>query len=150
MQLIHTIGTRIMHGVKRKSEKFLSLMEEHGVDAIVDVRRTNEGGLYKFASGEHIRNLVEKHGVAYVWEPRLAPSEELRAEWKRNKNWPDFIEKYNKEMGDRDMLSVGKEIASEFKRPCLLCAEASSEFCHRRLLAEHIAQGIGDRIVHIG
>jgi uncharacterized protein (DUF488 family) len=137
---VFTINTQGMN-----DDEFMRLLKQHGVDAIVDVRLKPEGPRYRFASGKHIKALVESQGIAYVHEPVFAATKELFA---LHKDWPKFEPAYMRLIEERDMGGVWHRKYSQFARPCLLCAEAP-EFCHRRLLAEFLAAPQGIPVVHI-
>jgi uncharacterized protein (DUF488 family) len=124
-------------------EKFIALLKQHGIDAVVDVRLRNEGRYYKFASGKHIKALVESHGIAYVHELRFAPTAEMIRRYRKDGDWPAYEQAYYGLMIARNILAVWQEVAGQFSRPCLLCAEKSPVEYHRRLLAECFARNSG-------
>ena len=70
MKTISTIGTRGMH-----DEPFLRLLHEHEVDTVIDVRLRNEGWRYGFASGRHVRGLLDKHAIVYTHKLLFAPTD---------------------------------------------------------------------------
>lgn len=143
MQTIYTIGTQGMN-----DKLFLRLLQEHEVDAVIDIRLRNEGKWHRFASGKHIKSLVESEGIAYVHETRFAPAREMLNAWRDRQDWPAYEAAYRDLMQRRDMPCFWREIAGTFSRPCLLCAEDRPDHCHRRLLAEHVANA--DQIIHLG
>lgn len=144
MQTIHTVGTQGMN-----DEEFICRLQQHKVDAVIDIRLRNEGRWYRFASGKHIQGLVERHGVGYVYEARFAPTEELLKRYRSDQDWPAYEKAYRELIETRNMLGVWQEVARRFTRPCLLCAEATPEFCHRRLLAEYLTRKNGGSVQHL-
>lgn len=145
MQTIHTIGTQSMN-----DEKFIVLLAAHQIDAVIDVRLHNEGWRYRFASGRHLKALVESHGIAYLHDRRFAPTREMLVSFREGQDWPAYEQAYQRLIFEQGMISIWQEVAKPFLRPCLLCAEKIPVQCHRRLLAERISQEFGVPIVHLG
>ena len=142
MQTIHTIGTQGRH-----DDDFITVLKQHGVDAVIDIRLHNEGRYYKFASGKHIKALVEAQGIAYRHDTRFSPTADMLNRFKTDHDWPAYEQAYRALILERNMAAIWQEVAGGFKRPCLMCAEKTAEQCHRRLLAEHIAAG--NQVIHI-
>ncbi|HID62826.1 MAG TPA: DUF488 family protein, partial [Anaerolineae bacterium] len=45
---------------------------------------------------------------------------------------------------------IGQQLLARYQRPSLLCADDTPRHCHRRLLAEYLAERISDlEIVHL-
>ena len=82
MQTIFTIGTTGRH-----DEDFLAVLKANQIDAVIDIRLRNEGRYYKFASGKHIKALVEAHGIAYRHDTRFAPSAVMLDRYKADHDW---------------------------------------------------------------
>lgn len=144
MQSIYTIGTQGM-----TDDRFLALLKEHGVDAVIDIRLRNEGRYYRFASGKHIEGLCEANGIAYRHDTRFSPTAEMLDRFRAAHDWPAYEQAYRALMLERDMAGVWQEVASGFAQPCLLCAEKAPDQCHRRLLGEHLAKGSSALLKHL-
>ena len=144
MQTIFTIGTKDRH-----DEDFIALMKEWRIDAVIDVRLRNEGRFYRFASGKHIKALVEANGIAYRHDTRFSPSDAILDRYKADDDWPVYEVAYNALIETRAMPQIWREVAGEFQRPCLLCAEDTAEKCHRRLLAEALVGVDPTRLKHL-
>lgn len=72
----------------------------------------------------------------------LSPSIELFNDYKTNKiEWNEFVLRYNKEVlhDDNDTLNNLISVVKMGQDICLICFEKDNEFCHRRLVAEYIA-----------
>ena len=139
MQMIFTIGTQGRH-----DEDFIAVLKDHEIDAVIDIRLHNEGRYYKFASGKHIKALCETNGVTYVHDTRFSPTPDMLKRFKADHDWPAYERAYSDLIAERDMPGIWWEVATDFERPCLLCAEKSAEMCHRRLLAETLIDQPGD------
>ena len=145
MKAIYTIGTQGMH-----DGPFLRLLHNCQVDAIIDIRLRNEGCYYRFASGKHIRALVEQDGIAYRHELMFAPTSAMRKVYESHGDWAAYELTYNYLIDEREMAALWREEYSGFETPCLLCAEDTPVRCHRRLLAEHLSRIFGVPTVHLG
>ncbi|MCG2660278.1 MAG: DUF488 domain-containing protein [Kiritimatiellae bacterium] len=130
-------------------EEFIRRLQQHKVDAVIDIRLRNEGRFYKFASGRHINTLVEAHEITYVHETRFAPTEEMLKAFQQTQDWPAYELAYKHLILTRELARLWREVAKQFQRPCLLCAEKSPEYCHRRLLAEYLSEAASASITHI-
>ena len=146
MSAIYTIGF-----TRKSAEEFFALLTGAGVETLVDIRLHNRSQLAGFAKQDDLAWFArELAGIHYVHAPELAPSQELfNAFKKRGGSWEAFawgFQKLMEERGsyerfDRDLLR---------RSPCFLCSEAAPEHCHRRLVAEALAErepGIG--VVHL-
>lgn len=134
MQTIHTIGTQGHH-----DDDFITVLRAHQIDAVIDIRLNNEGQYYKFASGRHLKTLVEANGIAYRHDLRFAPTREIR-DLAKAKDWVAYESAYLLLIRERDMARLWQDITVTFQRPCLLCAEKTSDHCHRRLLGEALVR----------
>ncbi len=136
--LIHTVG----YG-GRPPHEFVALLQERGISLVVDVRarpdRANMGA-YSLARDEErgIRGLLGRAGIRYLSLVELGNPFLEFEDWK---------ERY------RRLLAGSGELLTERLRAlpesfCLLCAEKRSEECHRRLLADYLAER-GYQVEHI-
>jgi len=123
----------------RHDDDFIAVLKQHQVDAVIDIRLRNEGKYYRFASGQHIRALCEANGIAYRHETRFSPTGEMLDLFRADHEWQVYEQAYRVLIAERDMPRIWQEVAGRFERPCLLCAERTAETCHRRLLAEALA-----------
>jgi len=142
---IYTIGF-----AGKSAEQFFTLLIEHHVTRVVDVRLNNVNQLAAFSKRDDLRYFL-KHlaEIDYVHLPQLAPSEELlRGYRSESMSWPEYEQRYMQLLTDRN-ASQYIDMAL-FDCACLLCSEATPEHCHRRLLAEYIGHLFPDlSIVHL-
>ena len=146
MEKICTIGY-----TKKTLERFIGLLREAGVDLVVDIRLNNTSQLAGFAKRDDLAFLLkEGFGIRYEHDPRLAPAEGLLQAYKTGKDWDAYETAFSELMADRDMVSVVRAHADAHRAPCLLCSEDKPDKCHRRLLAEAVAEAIpGLEVVHL-
>jgi hypothetical protein len=143
--VIFTIGTQ-----GQRDESFMGLLNEHTIDAVIDIRQRNEGRYYKFASGRHISALVATGGLVYRHELAFAPTPVMLKAYKDGGGWALYESAYRLLYDERAMSALWLADYSRYARPCLLCAESEPSRCHRRLLAEILAQENGVQVVHLG
>jgi uncharacterized protein (DUF488 family) len=146
MPTIHTIG----HNSKTL-ERFIHLLQNAEIDAIVDIRLRNTSQLSGFAKRDDLAFLL-RAGFKIGYEHRLdlAPSPELLDAFKTGGDWPAYERAYRQILVERDAAAIGREILARYQRPCLLCAEDHPDRCHRRLAAEWWAQHLpGLEIIHL-
>jgi uncharacterized protein (DUF488 family) len=139
-------------GYTRKSlQRFVELLRGAGVDAVIDTRRHNTSQLAGFAKREDLAYLLrEGFGIGYEHRLELAPTAEILARYRQDRDWPAYVQAFEGLMEETGMAVAARAVLAPYRRPCLLCAEESPERCHRRLLAERL-QGLfpGLEVVHL-
>ena len=143
-RMMFTIGTQGQHDAP-----FLKLLNHNSIDAVIDIRRRNEGRYYKFASGRHIRALVEGVGLAYCHELAFAPTVTMLNTYRADGDWASYVPAYQQILDDPKVLGLWHAQYGQFRRPCLLCAEAVPTYCHRGLLARFLSEAFGVEVVHL-
>ena len=146
MSTIYTIGF-----TRKTAEQFFELLRGAGVETLVDIRLHNRSQLAGFAKqGDLAWFAQELAGIEYVHAPELAPSKDLFDAFKRrNGSWEAFERGFRQQMEERGAYElVDRELLR--RSPCFLCSEAAPEHCHRRLVAEALAEREpGLRVVHL-
>ena len=134
------------------AEDFFGRLKLNDIERLLDVRLNNRSQLAGFAKRDDLayflRTLV---GARYEHEPLLAPSQEILDAYKKRKRmpWQEYEERFLGLMRDRRVQDELRP--EEFKqRTVLLCSEATPEHCHRRLVAEYLAEHWTNlQIVHL-
>lgn len=146
MPTLYTIGA-----TQKSLRGFIGLLQEAGVDAVVDVRLRNSSQLAGFSKGDDLAFLLETgFGIAYEHRLELAPTAEILEAFKSTGDWEGYKAAFLPLLAERDADSVGRELLARYRRPCLLCAEPTPERCHRRLVADWWARRLPDvEIVHL-
>jgi uncharacterized protein (DUF488 family) len=123
---------------QKSAEEFFNLLTKNKIKKLVDIRLNNKSQLAGFANAKHLPYFLKLHNIEYEYRPELAPSKELLNGYKdKAVSWEEYIKIYNQLLIDRDIL---KNISVEdFNNAVLLCSEPTAEQCHRRLMAEYIA-----------
>jgi uncharacterized protein (DUF488 family) len=131
---IFTIGF-----AQKSAEDFFRLLVSSKVERLIDVRLNNKSQLAGFANRKHLPYFLKIHGIGYFYKPELAPTKQLLDDYKKHKvTWEQYELEYKKILLKRE---ISKVIDWQlFNNSVLLCSEPSAEKCHRRLLAEYLAE----------
>lgn len=137
---------------QKNAEEFFSLLKGSGVERIVDIRLNNVSQMAAFTKKDDLKYFLrEIAGIDYVHLPIFAPSKELLADYRKDKDWDRFEEQFRALISERKPLDqIDGSLLLE-KSCCLLCSEAEAERCHRRLVAEYLSAGIEEisEIIHL-
>jgi uncharacterized protein (DUF488 family) len=138
-------------GFTRKSaESFFSLLREHAVQRLLDIRLNPDGQLSGFAKRNDLafflRTLAD---CDYRHLSALAPNPEILVDYRQDHDWDRYVRRFEALMDQRD-IPGSLDPALFADRACLLCSEHSPENCHRRLVAERIAAAWPNiRVIHL-
>jgi len=123
----------------KTAERFFALLQEAGVEQVIDIRLNRSGQLSGFAKDPDLSFFLSKiGGISYIHEPLLAPPPELLKEYRGNKDWTAYETAFlavMKERGVPRQLDTSPWPA----KIALLCSEPGPEKCHRRLVADLLA-----------
>ena len=130
---IYTIGF-----AQKSAEDFFKLLTKNKVKKLVDIRLNNKSQLAGFANAKHLPYFLKLHNIDYEYKIELAPSKELLKGYKDNLvSWDEYMKIYNQLLIERDVLK--NILVEELDNIVLLCSEPTAEQCHRRLVAEYLA-----------
>ena len=130
---VHTIG----HST-RTDEVFVTLLKEHTVEVLVDVRRWPASKRYPHFHREALAASLNHEPIGYVWRGDLGGFRKPSADsqntaWKVGafRAYADFMltDEFGRIMGEMEQLAASKRMA-------IMCAEALPWRCHRQLLAD--------------
>lgn len=135
---------------KKSAEQFFTKLKDAGVARVLDVRLNNSSQLAGFAKKDDLEFFLRAiHGIGYVHLPDLAPTQDILTAYKKEKGeWSVYEPKFLELMRTRGIENTQpKEL---FHQGCLLCSEDKPDQCHRRLVAEYLAEQWGQlEIVHL-
>ncbi len=125
---------------RTSAQHFFERLTAARIERVVDVRLHNQSQLAGFAKHPDIAYLLETicH-ISYEQDLRLAPTAELLRKYRDDKDWGRYQTDFVRLMRQRNIMIVLDKDAFESKT-ALLCAEATAERCHRRLVAELLAK----------
>ncbi len=132
---LYTIGF-----TKKSAEQFFTKLRETGVQRLIDVRLNNTSQLAGFAKRDDLKFLLrEVCHIDYVPCPVLAPTAPMLDAYKKKKgSWSDYEEEFIQLMAERH---IEQELSPDLlDGGCLLCSEDKPHYCHRRLVAEYLAE----------
>ena len=124
----------------KTAEDFFSLLQSANVKKVIDIRESRIGQLSGFAKYPDIEFLLDRiAGIAYCYEPALAPSPPIRKAYRQTKDWPAYESSFLQLIRERGALQQ-MEITDFQGTVTLLCSEPGPEKCHRRLMADLLAE----------
>ena len=143
---LYTIGF-----TKSSAEHFFGRLQQAGVRRLIDIRLNNTSTLAGFTKRDDLAYFLHSILKAeYHHEPLLAPTPELlKAIQAKAIGWDEYAAQYTALIHERDVANALDR--ATFAGPsALLCSEATPEHCHRRLMAEYLAQRWdGFEVVHL-
>lgn len=144
---IFTIGF-----TKTTAENFFRRLKANQIERLLDVRLNNRSQLAGFAKKDDLAYFLrELVGARYVHAHELAPTQEILDAYKKKgaMPWAEYEERFLALMCKR---RIEDTLAREdfHTRTVLLCSEDTPERCHRRLVAEYLADHWGGiEIIHL-
>ena len=124
----------------KTAEQFFSLLTQAGVRRVVDIRENSGGQLSAFAKHPDLAFFLQRlAGIEYSHEPRLAPTPEMRKAYRASKDWPAYEAAFLQLMRERGFPGA-VEVPVSGGTVALLCSEPGPEKCHRRLVADLLAE----------
>ncbi len=133
---IYTIGF-----TQKTAQQFFDLLHAHKIECLVDIRLHPDGQLSGFTKKEDLRYFLKTIiGSDYRHFLELAPSDELLKTYRADHDWASYEVSFNQLMDERDIPAALDRSLFEEKTCCLLCSEPTPDHCHRRLVAERVAQ----------
>lgn len=143
---ICTIGFR-----GKSAREFFGLLQEAGVQKLLDIRRRNQSQLAGFTKGRDLEFFLEEcFRIQYEHIPLFAPSEALLDEYRRRLGrkkkddaaWAYYVASFGSDVAQRPIVELFKEATAGIDVVCLLCSEETAEHCHRRLIAEYVKERV--------
>ena len=146
MRTLYTIGYR-----RKPLSTFIRQLQGAGADAVIDVRLRNTSHLAGYTKRDTLEFLLQEgFGIGYEHHPELAPTDDILDAYKENQDWTAYEAAFVPLLAEREADARGREILARYARPCLLCAEATADHCHRRLVAETWTESIPNlEIIHL-
>jgi len=127
--LIYTIG----YG-GRKFEDFLSLLEKHGINLLVNVRRFPKSKYPEYVK-ENLERELPKLGIGYVFMGDTLGG--------FRRGYQEYMKTEAYMRGIKGLLDLAKR-----GRVAIMCLERSPKGCHRRYISQTL-QDLSAQILHI-
>lgn len=142
---LYTIGF-----TKKSAKDFFEILVSNNVKSLIDVRLNNKSQLAGFTKGSDLEYFLKViANVEYFHFIKAAPEKELLKKWQNKEiNWGEYEKNYLRTLAERKIINYFD--STRFEYSCLLCSEPTTEYCHRRLLAEYFQKYIPEiEIVHL-
>jgi uncharacterized protein (DUF488 family) len=135
----------------RTIDTFISLLEEHGITVLADVRSLPGSKRYPQFNKETLVDSLGKSGIRYEHFPELGGRRKPRADspntaWRNEsfRGYADYMETEEFRKGIERLL----DLAADAEPTAIMCAEAVWWRCHRSLISDYLkARGI--EVMHI-
>ena len=129
----------------KTAREFFDALRHAGVRRLIDVRLNNTSQLAAFAKRQDIEFFLrEILDADYLHEPRLSPTKDILDAFKKKEMpWEEYESRFRAMLVEsRPDTFLDRE---DFAAPTvLLCSEAEPDHCHRRLVAEYLAEKWGN------
>lgn len=134
---IYTIGF-----AQKSAEQFFELLKKNDIEMLVDVRLNNKSQLAGFTKENDLKYFLKNIcNCEYQHCIEFAPTKEILDNYKKGKiDWKQYVEQFIPLMKKRNAVELFYKRFERYNNVCLLCSEPTPVQCHRRLLAELIAQ----------
>lgn len=134
--IVYTIGF-----TQKSAQRFFELLDDYGVRTLLDIRLNPTGQLSGFSKKDDLAFFLQRlSGIDYLHLAELAPTDDILQTYRKDKNWNVYVDRFERLMDERSIpASLDRELF-ENGPVCLLCSEDKPTKCHRRLVAERLAQ----------
>ena len=119
----------------RSVERFVSLLGEHKIQTLIDIRSFPTSKVEHFRR-EEMEHWLPEHGIEYVWLGK-----ELGGY--RRGGYEAHMKTRLFKSGVKRLLEFAKQ-----RRVCVMCMEKNPKYCHRRFLTAHLEK-TGVKVIHI-
>lgn len=131
----------------KTAESFFIKLRNAGVKKIIDVRlwpNTQLAGFSKSTDLAFFSRVLLK--ATYEHRVDFAPTSALLKDYKDGRiDWAEYEKRYRSICQARHLT-----LSPDMDNACFLCAEDTPDHCHRRLLAQYLAQqGTNIEIIHL-
>lgn len=124
---------------KKNAETFFEILLQNNVRRLIDIRLNNKSQLAGFTKSGDLQYFLKKiANIEYVHMQQFSPTKDLLKKYQEKQvGWEEYEEQYKSILKERNVLE--NLDYSIFDNAVLLCSESTAECCHRRLLAEYLA-----------
>jgi uncharacterized protein (DUF488 family) len=133
---LYTIGF-----AQKSAQQFFKRLRDNGVQRLIDIRVNPHGQLSGFARQEDLPYFLDElaEHCEYLYLPILAPTKEVLKDYREDGDWARYVIRFEALMEERNIPAALDRSVFETAVSCLLCSEPTPEQCHRRLVAERLA-----------
>lgn len=133
---------------EKSAEVFFNLLHKNHITKIIDIRLNNVSQLAGFTKKSDLEYFLKAIAdITYKHEVMLAPTKDILDAYKKKSiNWNEYEKCFFELMDNRAPDKI--LCIDDFDHACLLCSEAKSEKCHRRLVAEYLKHKWSEVEIH--
>ena len=129
-------------------DSFLSLLAQHGIDTVADVREYPVSRKPGF-SKKSLASVLHLACREYVHIAELGCPKPIRDCYREDGNWKRYTESFLKYLQTQTAAIVALSERTQSSRCALLCFEADHNFCHRSMVADAVHTYCGAHVRHI-
>jgi len=129
-------------------DAFMSLLAEHGVDTVVDIRElplSRKPGFSKKA----LSSVLNLSGLEYVHMVDLGCPRPVRDRYREDGNWKRYTDGFLKHLKTQEAAIAELSELAGSSSCALLCYEADFNLCHRSMVANAVRDRCGADVEHI-
>jgi uncharacterized protein (DUF488 family) len=129
-------------------DAFMSLLGQHGIDTIVDIRElplSRKRGFSKKA----LAAALDSDGRGYIHVPALGCPKPVRDSYRSDGDWKRYTKGFVKHLSGQKSALEEVSVMTKSSNCALLCFEADFSFCHRSLVADALHKNFGADVLHI-
>ena len=129
-------------------DAFMSLLNEHGIETVVDVRElplSRKPGFSKKALG----SALNLSGLEYVHMVDLGCPKPVRDRYREDGSWKRYTTGFLKHLATQEAAIEELADLVNSSNCALLCYEADFNFCHRSMVANAVCNYCGADVKHI-
>ena len=132
----------------KNARQFFSILKQAGIRKVIDVRLYNTSqlaGFTKMQDIEYFLNTIVR--ASYIHLPIMAPTKQLLNDYKKGLiSWQQYETQFKSIIAQRQIEK--HLIPQDMDMACFLCSEAKADNCHRRLVAEYLAEHWQNASIH--
>lgn len=129
-------------------DEFMSLLKEHGIETLVDIRETPLSRKPGFSKNS-LAGRVRTAGLSYIHLVELGCPKPVRDRHRRDRSWKRYTEGFLRHLAGQEEALSGLAGMATSTKCALMCFEADHNFCHRSLVAGAIRKLTGADVLHI-
>ncbi len=127
---------------------FMRALKTAEIDVLLDIRElpiSRRKGFSKTALGD----ALAKAGITYRHEKQLGSPKTIRHKLREDGDYSRFFREFNRHLVEH--LALLEALSEELKgNVALMCYEKNHEECHRRSVADALAELLGKTPIHLG
>jgi len=129
-------------------DDFMRALKAARIDVLLDVRElpiSRRKGFSKTALG----SALTEAGITYRHEKQLGSPKAIRHQLREDGNYPRFFREFDRHLIEQSALL--ETLTEELKgNVALMCYEKNHDECHRRSVADALAELLGKTPTHLG